>query len=186
MRFVVVAFLASCSSLSPSSDGGATVCVPRQLFACTCPDGSASTQSCAADGSWLQPCECGTDLSDDMKITRDMTTGDMAQCGVAALPAPGNQCCPDKNGRTIEHADGGAMIITGTCSSLYPMTLCNGTNCIQCGLQGGPCCLSGGCEGSTVCSSGMCVHCGEQGEPCCLTSPACSLPLSCMPGATCS
>jgi dienelactone hydrolase len=40
------------------SSGTSATCVPGEAFSCGCPDGTASTQTCAADGLSLTPCAC--------------------------------------------------------------------------------------------------------------------------------
>lgn len=50
--------LLSCSSPGAGSDAGVARCVPGKVEACPCPGAGTSTQTCAADGTWLA-CACG-------------------------------------------------------------------------------------------------------------------------------
>ena len=78
---------AACNGDGDDGSGGA--CMIGQQVACTCPDGSASTQPCLASGT-LGPCTCsdatgGTQTEGDTQTTDpsgDTTAGGSSGIGV--------------------------------------------------------------------------------------------------------
>jgi hypothetical protein len=90
------------TSATGSSSGGES-CIPGEIQACLCPDESASTQICLADGSDFSACDCvsATSNADDSagsgsggtsETTGDASTGegttDGGTTGASTGPAP--------------------------------------------------------------------------------------------------
>ena len=50
------------------TSGGADVCVPGAMSACDCPMGQVGSQTCAADGAELGPCECPMSACGDGQV----------------------------------------------------------------------------------------------------------------------
>ncbi|HIA01066.1 MAG TPA: hypothetical protein EYN66_04050 [Myxococcales bacterium] len=88
-------------------------CVPNQQIECACPGGVKGIQSCNADGSGFEPCQCETGTTDQGTTDEGSTTGEVCQekvskkckgsgfvwvdsCGVEAgsvSPCPANTTC---------------------------------------------------------------------------------------------
>src|SRR5262249_55630252 len=101
--------LTSCGGSSPSSarDGGKQdvpttfLCTPGQSIACVGPGGCAGGQSCKADGSGYEPCDCGGSSTPDAATdsadggSNDGASGDSPDGAATCDPLspPGQQGC---------------------------------------------------------------------------------------------
>jgi hypothetical protein len=107
----VVAGLAACGSsgTSAATTSGGTECTPGKQEECACVGGTKGVQSCKADGSGLNECQCGsTTSSTGTGGAGGMSTGTMGpMCGDGVQQA--GECDPSSEGHIYCAADCDSM-----------------------------------------------------------------------------